>query len=148
MSEDQKKALEQQLWNIANTLRGKMDADEFRDYILGFIFYKYLSEKMDIYANTILKSDGIKYKDIQEGTAEGEEYLDAIKEEAIEKLGYFLKPSELFSEVAIRGNSDEEGKDNFILEDLQKILNNIQLSTMGTASEEDFDHLFEDMDLN
>ncbi len=56
MSEDQKKALEQQLWNIANTLRGKMNADEFRDYILGFIFYKYLSEKMDMYANTILKS--------------------------------------------------------------------------------------------
>src|SRR3989338_4696849 len=47
MSEDQKKALEQQLWNIANTLRGKMNADEFRDYILGFIFYKYLSEKMN-----------------------------------------------------------------------------------------------------
>ena len=45
MGEEQKKLLEQQLWNIANTLRGKMDADEFRDYILGFIFYKYLSEK-------------------------------------------------------------------------------------------------------
>ena len=45
MSEDQKKLLEQQLWNIANTLRGKMNADEFRDYILGFIFYKYLSER-------------------------------------------------------------------------------------------------------
>jgi len=41
MSEEQKKILEQQLWNIANTLRGKMNADEFRDYILGFIFYKY-----------------------------------------------------------------------------------------------------------
>lgn len=148
MSEDQKKALEQQLWNIANTLRGKMNADEFRDYILGFIFYKYLSEKMDIYANTILKSDAIRYKDIKENTAEGDEYLEAIKEEAVEKLGYFLKPSELFSEVAIRGNSEEEGKNNFILEDLQKILNNIQLSTMGTESEEDFDHLFEDMELN
>lgn len=148
MSEDQKKALEQQLWNIANTLRGKMNADEFRDYILGFIFYKYLSEKMDIYANTILKSDGIKYKNIKESTTEGKEYLEAIKEEAVVKLGYFLTPSELFSEVAKRGNSDEEGKNNFILEDLQKILNNIQLSTMGTESEEDFDHLFEDMDLN
>ncbi len=43
MSEDYKRVLEQQLWNIANTLRGKMNADEFRDYILGFIFYKYLS---------------------------------------------------------------------------------------------------------
>ena len=49
MSEDHKKQLEQQLWNIANTLRGKMNADEFRDYILGFIFYKYLPEKMEIY---------------------------------------------------------------------------------------------------
>lgn len=44
-----KRVLEQQLWNIANTLRGKMNADEFRDYILGFIFYKYLSEKMNIF---------------------------------------------------------------------------------------------------
>ncbi|HXI01306.1 MAG TPA: type I restriction-modification system subunit M [Sphingobacteriaceae bacterium] len=148
MSEDQKKQLEQQLWNIANTLRGKMNADEFRDYILGFIFYKYLAEKMEIYANTILKSDGIKYKTIKENTKQGKEYIEAIKEESLEKLGYFLKPSELFSEVAKRGNSDVEGENNFILGDLQKILNNIQLSTMGTDSEEDFDHLFEDMDLN
>jgi type I restriction enzyme M protein len=148
MSEDQKKQLEQQLWNIANTLRGKMNADEFRDYILGFIFYKYLAEKMDIYANTILKADKIKYKEIKENTKQGKEYIEAIKEESLEKLGYFLKPSELFSELAKRGNSDKEGENNFILEDLQKILNNIQLSTMGTESEEDFDHLFEDMDLN
>ena len=93
MSEDQKKQLEQQLWNIANTLRGKMNADEFRDYILGFIFYKYLAEKMEIYANSILKSDGIKYKSINETTKNGEEYIEAIREEALETLGYFLKPS-------------------------------------------------------
>ena len=76
MSEDQKKQLEQQLWNIANTLRGKMNADEFRDYILGFIFYKYLAEKMEIYANGILKTDGIKYKSINENTKNGAEYID------------------------------------------------------------------------
>jgi type I restriction enzyme M protein len=88
-------------------------------------------------------------------------------------LGYFLKPSELFGEVAKRGastssatttssttttssatttssgkGSETERSRSFILEDLQKILTNIQLSTMGTASEEDFDNLFEDMDLN
>lgn len=148
MSEDQKKQLEQQLWNIANTLRGKMNADEFRDYILGFIFYKYLAEKMELYANDILKSDKIHYKDIKENTGNGAAYLEAIKEESLEKLGYFLKPSELFSEVAKRGNSDIEGENNFILGDLQKILINIQLSTMGTESEDDFDNLFEDMDLN
>ena len=148
MSEDQKKQLEQQLWNIANTLRGKMNADEFRDYILGFIFYKYLAEKMEIYANGILKTDGIKYKTITESTKNGAEYIDAIREEALETLGYFLKPEELFSEVAKRGNSDIAGQSNFIIEDLQKILINIQLSTMGTESEDDFDNLFEDMDLN
>ena len=71
MSEDQKKQLEQQLWNIANTLRGKMDADEFRDYILGFIFFKYLSEKMHLYANKLLLEDGIKYTDVNENTADG-----------------------------------------------------------------------------
>lgn len=148
MSEDQKKQLEQQLWNIANTLRGKMNADEFRDYILGFIFYKYLAEKMEIYANGILNTDGIKYKSINENTKNGTEYIEAIREEALETLGYFLKPNELFSEVAKRGNSDIEGQSNFIIEDLQKILINIQLSTMGTESEDDFDNLFEDMDLN
>lgn len=148
MSDDQKRNLEQQLWNIANTLRGKMNADEFRDYILGFIFYKYLAEKMEIYANSILKQDKIKYREIKENSKQGKEYIKAIKEEALEKLGYFLKPSELFSEVAKRGNGNGDKENNFILEDLQKILTNIQLSTMGTESEEDFDNLFEDMDLN
>ena len=145
MSEEQKKILEQQLWNIANTLRGKMNPDEFRDYILGFIFYKYLAEKMEIFANSILKEDKIQFREIKEDTVEGSAYIDAIREEALETLGYFLKPSELFSEIAKRGNSDTN---TFILEDLQKILTNIQLSTMGTQSEEDFDNLFEDMDLN
>ncbi|MGN6265637.1 MAG: type I restriction-modification system subunit M [Ginsengibacter sp.] len=155
MSEDQKRILEQQLWNIANTLRGKMNADEFRDYILGFIFYKYLSEKMELFANEILTQDKIKFRDINAKTKNSKEFLEAIKEEALQKLGYFLKPEELFTEVAKRGRGDndenenfDESKTNFILEDLQNILTNIQLSTMGTASEEDFDNLFEDMDLN
>ena len=148
MSEEQKRQLNQQLWNIANTLRGKMNADEFRDYILGFIFYKYLSERMELYANDILKEDKIKYLDIPEDTTKGQQYLDAIKEEALEKLGYFLKPSELFGQVAKRGNGTGKHGSNFIIEDIQKILINIQNSTMGTASEEDFDNLFEDMDLN
>ena len=144
MGEEQKKLLEQQLWNIANTLRGKMDADEFRDYILGFIFYKYLSEKIEHYANELLEEDGIFYSDINESSKEGKEMLDAIKEDTIESLGYFLKPSELFSAVAKRGNSDTN---NFILEDLTGILRSIEQSTMGHESEDDFEHLFEDLDL-
>ncbi len=160
MSEDQKRLLEQQLWNIANTLRGKMNADEFRDYILGFIFYKYLSEKMEMFANNILQQDKITFRNITPAMPQADEYLEAIKDEALEKLGYFLRPEELFTEVAKRGMGNNEDMDQldessndtinrvFILEDLQKILTNIQLSTMGTDSEEDFDNLFEDMDLN
>ncbi len=155
MSEDQKRMLEQQLWNIANTLRGKMNADEFRDYILGFIFYKYLSEKMELFANDILKQDKIKFKDIKPGLKGYKDYQEAVKEEALHKLGYFLTPDELFTFIAQRGMGDnkddehfDESKSQFILGDLQKILTNIQLSTMGTESEEDFDNLFEDMDLN
>lgn len=153
MSEDQKKALETQLWNIANTLRGKMNADEFRDYILGFIFYKYLSEKMNMFADSLLETDEIKYKDIDEDSDEGKDYLEAVKEESLAELGYFLKPSELFSAIAKRGNTeasdddDAETKSSFILEDLANILNNIEQSTMGTESEDDFDNLFEDLDL-
>ncbi len=144
MSEEQKKALEQQLWNIANTLRGKMDADEFRDYILGFIFYKYLSEKMEDYANEILIEDSLTYFEII-GSTDEEDYLQAIKDEAIEKLGYFLRPEELFTSVASRGNGTVN---NFILEDLTSILRNIEQTTMGTESEDDFNDLFSDMDLN
>ncbi|MGJ0328188.1 type I restriction-modification system subunit M [Aliarcobacter cryaerophilus] len=143
MSEENKKVLEQQLWNIANTLRGKMDADEFRDYILGFIFYKYLSEKMEDYANEILVEDGKTYFEII-GSKDEEDYISAIKEEAIEKLGYFLRPEELFSQIAKRGNGTSN---NFILEDLTSILRNIEQTTMGHESEDDFVHLFEDLDL-
>ena len=149
MSEEQKRQLQQQLWNIANTLRGKMDADEFRDYILGFIFYKYLSEKIHFTANKILHDSGEEtdYNDVDENSEEGKEIVEAIYEEIVEDLGYFLKPSELFSNVAKKGYNRVEGESNFILPELSKILTNIEQSTLGTSSEDDFEHLFEDLDL-
>ena len=144
MADDTKKILQTQLWNIANTLRGKMGADEFRDYILGFIFYKYLSERMHLFADEILKNDGIQFDQIDDTTKQGKEMLEAIQEEAIERLGYFLKPSELFHKVAEKGAQKEN---NFILEDLTSVLKHIESSTMGHASEDDFEGLFEDLDL-
>lgn len=164
MTSEQKKKLERKLWDIANELRGKMSADEFRDYILGFIFYKYLSEKMHIYANKILAQDGLEYLTLDETTDEGKAYLDAVRTEAVAELGYMLKPSELFSQMAKRGRAlnpeeDEEaeenkdgpnyyGQDKFILGDLGKVLTAIEQSTLGSESEQDFNKLFEDMDLN
>lgn len=148
MTEEQKQRLESQLWKIANELRGKMDADEFRDYILGFIFYKYLSEKQHLFANKLLETEETKdYPAVSD-----EDDLEAIKEESLEKLGYFLRPNELFSAITKKGNikideDDEEEVGNFILEDLQGILNAIEQSTMGNESEDDFNKLFEDIDL-
>ncbi|WP_158837546.1 type I restriction-modification system subunit M [Polaribacter sp. L3A8] len=143
MSENQLQ-LHQTLWSIANDLRGNMDADDFRDYILGFIFYKYLSKKMSLHANVILKPDGLEYHEVIGHEAE-EILLQEIKLDALDALGYYLKPTELFSELAKRGNSG--GTNKFILEDLQKVLTNIEQSTMGSESEDDFGNLFEDLDL-
>ena len=143
MTEEQKQKLERQLWNIANELRGKMDADEFRDYILGFVFYKYLSEKQHIYANKLLETEDIEdYRDVTE-----DDDIEAIREESLIKLGYFLRPDELFSAITAKGNANTEDQSNFILEDLQTILNSVEQSTMGTESEDDFNKLFEDLDL-
>lgn len=147
MSENLKKTLQRQLWSIADELRGKMNADEFRDYILGFIFYKYLSEKMLIHANDILSEDNLRYDELSE---ELEDYVDIIKEvreDSVGELGFFLRPSELFSVIAKRGNNDSNDGSNFIIDDLITILRNIEQSTMGTESEEDYIDLFEDLDL-
>ena len=84
MSEDQKKQLQTQLWNIANELRGKMGADEFRDYILGFIFYKYLSEKILLYANELLESENKTYDQIIDDPKVAD-YLEAIKKASLDK---------------------------------------------------------------
>ena len=149
MSEDQKSLLQRKLRDIANELRGKMDADEFRDYILGFIFYKYLSERLELYVNEeLLDADGMIYTEIDENTAEWKEYIEHIRNATIKHLGYFLLPSELFHFLAEKGNRTGEGQDNFILGELQTILDNIERSTMGTESEDDFGNLFSELDLD
>ena len=152
MSEEQNRILKQQLWNIANELRGNMSADEFRDYILGFIFYKYLSEKIQRFADVELAQENLKFADLQENTTDGQSYIAALEEAAVEELGYFLKPSEMFHAIAMKGSNqlDTQGtgdSHNFILGDLTKILKNIEQSTLGTDSADDFVNLFEDLDL-
>lgn len=152
MSEEQRRQLQQQLWNIANTLRGKMNADEFRDYILGFIFYKYLSEKIESFADGLLEQDGLKFARLKEDDAEGAAVVEEVRKATVSELGYFLKPSELFHAIAMKGsnqldtNNEGDGY-NFILADLTKILKNIEQSTLGTDSADDFSNLFEDLDL-
>ena len=142
MSEDQKKQLQRSLWNIANELRGKMNADEFRDYMLGFIFYKYLSEKIELYANGILQPDNLTYAELLNHPQQAD-YMQAVEKAAIDDIGYFLKPNELFHHVAINSATNDN-----LNEDLERIMNSIEQSTMGHDSEDDFEQLFSELDLN
>jgi type I restriction enzyme M protein len=149
MSEEQKRLLEKQLWGVANLLRGKMNADEYKNYILGFIFYKYLSERLERYANEkLLANDDVEYAQINEKTAEGKEMIEEVKMACLGHLGFFLKPKELFSYLVKKGSGQIKGDDStFILEDLKNVLNSIEQTSMGTDSEDDFKGLFDDVDL-
>ena len=132
-------SLESKLWAIADVLRGNMDANEFKNYILGFIFYRYLSEKLELHLNDELSVDGLTFVEAWEIP----KYKEALKKEAINYLGYFLEPQFLFSNIVEKAKVDE-----FILDDLIESLNYITNSSMGTDSQDDFSNLFEDVDLN
>lgn len=102
MSENNKQILEQKLRDIANTLRGRINADEYRNYILGFIFFKYLSEKQHLYANSLLvEDDVIEYTKVTDA-----ETLDAIKEESLAQLGFCLAPNQLLQAIIDKGWND------------------------------------------
>ena len=132
-------SLESKLWAIADELRGNMDANEFKNYILGFIFYRYLSEKLELHMNDELKMDRLTF----EQAWEKEDYKDDLKEEGINSLGYFIEPQFLFSKIIKKAKVND-----FILNDLIKSLNYISNSSMGAESQDDFSNLFEDVDLN
>lgn len=136
--QEQQRELHTKLWAIANDLRGNMEANEFKNYILGLIFYRYLSEKVENRVNDLLSEDNISYLE----AFEDEEYREGLQEELIEQLGYFIEPKYLFSTL-IQSITDSK----FDIEMLQGAINDITESTLGAESEEEFDHLFDDMDL-
>ncbi len=140
MSEELQQKLRNQLWTVANTLRGNMSAGDFMYYTLGFIFYKYLSEKIEKTADDILKDDGVSFK--QAWNSGDEELKAALKEECIQDLGYFVEPEFLYSTII----SMIEHKEN-ILPALERSLKKIEDSTIGQDSEDDFGGLFSDIDL-
>lgn len=138
----QQAELQKQLWSIANTLRGNMDANDFKNYILGLIFYRYLSENLVNYVNNVyLKDDNIKYEEAWKK----EDYREALKSQLINdsNMGYFLEADYLWSTLI---NKIKTGK--FDISMLAKAVNMISESTLGNESEDDFENLFEDMDLN
>lgn len=131
--------LESRLWDMANTLRGSMEAYEFKNYILGMIFYYYLSERTETYMKNLLKEDDISYEEAWED----EEYKEAIIEEVLRDLGYVMEPQYLFKNMV---KLIETG--SFDVEFLQAGINSIMDSTIGTESQSDFEGLFNDMQLD
>lgn len=131
--------LENKLWAMANALRGNMEAYEFKNYILGTIFYYYLSERTEKFMAKVLKDDGMTY--VEAWT--DEEMKEAVIEEALNDLGFVIEPQYLFREMVKLVENNK-----FDVEFMQKAINSLMESTMGTDSEEAFNGLFDDMQLD
>lgn len=134
----QQAELEKQLWTIANDLRGNMDANEFRNYILGLIFYRFLSEKVEGYADKLLAGENVSFTE-----AVGNPDYEGLDEEIISGLGFYVKPASLFSTMIADIQAGE-----FSIENLQIAVQDVEASTVGTDSEDDFRGLLEDLDLS
>lgn len=143
MSEELQQKLRTQLWTVANNLRGNMSPNDFMYFTLGFIFYKYLSEKIETFADKALEDDKMTFKALwQKGDSDSLELQADVKEECLENIGYFVEPKFLFSSM-IEGIKHKEN----ILPALERSLKRIEDSTLGHDSEEDFGGLFSDIDL-
>ena len=130
--------LAKQLWSIANSLRGTMDSSVFKDYILGLIFYRYLSERTVNYMDDLLKDDDISYID----ALKSEDYEEIVRGWSLEHLGYIIEPKNLWSSLI-----DSIKASEFSVEDLEKAVNALTASTIGHDSEPAFRGLFNDMNL-
>ncbi len=128
------------IWSIADDLRGSVDGWDFKQYILGIMFYRYISENITNYINEGERRAGdtnFDYAKIADDEAE------TIKEDMVEVKGFFILPSELFENVCKRAKNDEN-----LNETLETIFNNIENSAKGAESEENFAGLFDDIDVN
>lgn len=138
---DQERAeLHKAIWNIANILRGSVDGWDFKQYVLGLLFYRYISENLSQYINTIQHQAGdsaFDYADLDDEKAE------RIREDMVNTKGFFILPSELFRNVRKRAAQDEN-----LNMTLESVFKNIESSAEGTDSEASFKGLFDDLDVN
>ena len=132
--------LHKTIWRIANDLRGSVDGWDFKSYVLGMLFYRFISENLTTYLNTeerrVKKSD-FDYAHLSDEDAE------SGRTETVKEKGFYILPSQLFRNVRARAEQDDN-----LNETLSKIFSDIENSALGTDSEEDFKGLFEDLDVN
>lgn len=136
--EQERSELHRAIWQIANDLRGSVDGWDFKQYVLGMLFYRFISENLTKHLNSV-KDEGpdFDYANLDDGTAE---YGRA--ETVIEK-GFYILPSELFVNVQKHASSDKN-----LNETLANVFNNIENSAKGSTSEDDLKGLFDDLDVN
>lgn len=138
--EQERAELHRTIWNIANDLRGSVDGWDFKQYVLGILFYRYISENMTSYINAGEREAGddtFDYAKLSDKQAE-----DA-RADLVETKGFFILPSELFQNVRSRAATDEN-----LNETLEQVFKNIEASAIGTVSEDDLKGLFDDIDVN
>lgn len=141
IQKNQQSRLHATLWAMANNLRGSMEAYEFKSYILGLIFYRYLSEKVEKAAANLLEYENKTFAEFY--TSVDEDTRNLFKQEIINALGYFIEPQYLFSHFTQKLKQEN----SFDIEELDKAVAAISESSLGTESQHDFEGLFDDMDL-
>jgi type I restriction enzyme M protein len=138
--EAQRAEIHKTIWRIANDLRGSVDGWDFKSYVLGLLFYRFISENLTSYLNTGEHSAGesnFHYAKLPDVDAE------FGRRETVAEKGFYILPSELFANVRKRAATDEN-----LNETLERVFKNIEGSAVGAESEDDLKGLFDDLDVN
>ncbi|PZQ87777.1 MAG: type I restriction-modification system subunit M [Leifsonia xyli] len=138
--EAQRAELHKTIWRIANDLRGSVDGWDFKSYVLGMLFYRFISENLTAYINKGELEAGesdFNYAHLPDAQAE------FGRKETVSEKGFYVLPSELFQNVRRRAAKDEN-----LNETLERVFKNIEGSAVGADSEDDLKGLFDDLDVN
>jgi type I restriction enzyme M protein len=138
--EQQRAELHKTIWRIANDLRGSVDGWDFKGYVLGMLFYRFVSENLTDFINGLEREAGVTDFDYAELTDEQAEFG---REVTVSDKGFYILPSELFANVSKRAAYDQD-----LNETLERVFKNIEASAVGTDSEDDLKGLFDDLDVN
>ncbi|RMG76997.1 MAG: type I restriction-modification system subunit M [Bacteroidetes bacterium] len=137
-SKEQERAeLHKSIWQIANQLRGSVDGWDFKQYVLGMLFYRFISENLTKYINESEPDPNFDYANLSDEEAE------LGREDTVREKGFFILPSELFINVVKKAKND-----NNLNETLSTVFKNIEASAKGTDSEDAMKGLFDDLDVN
>lgn len=140
MKEQQRAELHKTIWQVANDLRGSVDGWDFKSYVLGMLFYRFISENLTSYINTGEHEAGNAEFDFAQLADDEAEFA---REEIVKEKGFFIRPSELFENVRKHAPQDEN-----LNETLERIFQDIEGSARGTDSEDDLKGLFDDLNVN